>query len=315
MHDEPNPKKVDRANEFFDILGVDFDGDLSAEGTRNLIELIRDTSNEEVINKFLIKMQSRAVYSEHLYSNKKKKDGVDADWMGEKISHYALQSPHYSHTTSPIRRVPDFITQFNILAHIHGTEPIKAKTIQKIVEIANQRQLDVDQAEKDFEDISSVMYCEKHIGEKMGGRVTKIRYASQEEGYDDNIIVIVKNEEKGVNVEIPLSQILGKNTSDCEISDQRCAVFDRRGNVLLSLCKPVEFIIEKADRKSMIVVGRTNKEMVRIAEEKQTHGRQRFTKEQYGKSGVLHKRGKESRAQRIYDTKCHNNEEFDENIR
>ena len=133
-------------------------------------------------------MQSRAIYSDHLYSE----NTNSSDWLGDKISHYALQSPHYSHTTSPIRRVPDYITQYNILAKMHGTKPLPAYKVQKIVEIANQRQLEVDQAEKDFEDISSVLYCEKHIGDVMKGRVTKIRYASPEENVDDNIIVIVK---------------------------------------------------------------------------------------------------------------------------
>lgn len=272
VHDAPNPHKVDRASEFFKILNINFDGDLSAEGTRGLIELIRDTANEEVINKFLIKMQSRAIYSEKLYGNKKKEEDF-ADWMGEMISHYALQSPHYSHTTSPIRRLPDYVTQYNILAYIHGTEPISKNEIENIIEIANERQMDVDQAEKDFEDISSVMYCEKHIGEKMSGRVTKIRSTSPEEGYEDNIIVIVKNEEKGVNVEIPLSQIIGRPCRDCEISEQHCAVYDKKGNIILTLCKPLDFIIEKADRKTMNVVGRTNKELVSRAEIKAEIGR------------------------------------------
>ena len=66
VHDAPNPKKVDRATEFFDILGIEFDGDLSAQGTTALLELIKDTANEEIINNFLIKMQSRALYSDHL---------------------------------------------------------------------------------------------------------------------------------------------------------------------------------------------------------------------------------------------------------
>ena len=264
VHDEPNPRKIDRASEFFNILGIDFDGDLSAQGTRALIEIIRNTTNEEVINKFLIKMQSRAVYSDHLYSDKK--SAQPEDWVGERISHYALQSPHYSHTTSPIRRVPDYVTQFNILAHMHGTEPLSAKRIEKIVEISNSRQLDVDQAEKDFEDISSVLYCEKHIGETMSGRITKIRTASIEEGYEDDIVVIVKNEERGINVEIPLSQILGRQAHDCSLSEQHCAVYDSRGNIVLTICKPVDFIIEKADRKTMTVVGRTNREMVKSAE-------------------------------------------------
>ena len=264
VHDEPNPRKLDRASEFFNILGIEFDGDLSAQGTRALIEIIRNTTNEEVINKFLIKMQSRAVYSDHLYSDKK--SAQPDDWAGERISHYALQSPHYSHTTSPIRRVPDYVTQYNILANMHGTTPLSAKRIEKIVEISNSRQLDVDQAEKDFEDISSVLYCEKHIGETMSGRITKIRTSSIEEGYEDEIVVIVKNEERGINVEIPLSQILGRQAHDCALSEQHCAVYDGRGNIVLTICKPVDFIIEKADRKTMTVVGRTNREMVKSAE-------------------------------------------------
>lgn len=262
VHDAPNFRKVERANEFFDILGINFDGDFSAEGIRSLLELIRNTADEETINKFLIKMQSRAVYSDQLYS------GGSEEEMGQRISHYALQSPHYSHTTSPIRRLPDFITQYNILANIHGEEPINPKVIKKIVETANNRQLEVDQAEKDFEDISSVLYCEQHIGEKMTGRITKIRQASSEEGFEDSIIVIAKDDERGINVEIPLSQILGRPCYDCELSKQKCAVYDGRGNTVLTVCKPIDFIIEKADRKAMVVTGRTTHEMFRAAEKR-----------------------------------------------
>ncbi|MBR2908904.1 MAG: RNB domain-containing ribonuclease [Clostridia bacterium] len=303
VHDEPNPKKAERANEFFDILGIEFDGDLSAEGTRTLIELIKDTANEEVINKFLIKMQSRAVYSDHLYSEEK--EIAPDDWAGEQISHYALQSPHYSHTTSPIRRVPDYITQYNILAHMHGTRPISAHSIEKIIDIANQRQLDVDQAEKDFEDINSVMYCEKHIGEKMSGRVTKIRYTSVEEGYEDNIVVIVKNEDKGINVEIPLSQILGRPSMDCELSPQRCAVYDHRGNVVLALCKPIDFIIEQADRKAMRVIGKTNKELVMSAEARANYATRRYTPSYLRKEADTHIKEKYDRTKRWEENKKH----------
>lgn len=265
VHDEPNTQKVDRASEFFNILGIEFDGDLSAEGTRELIDLIRGSANEEIINKFLIKMQSRAQYSDHLYSNKKKYS-EDEDLYGRRISHYALQSEHYSHTTSPIRRVPDYVTQYNILANIHGTKPISANQIKKIVEISNERQIAVDQAEKEFEDVNAVLYCEQHIGEIMNGRVTKIRSASAEEGYEDDIIVIVRNEEKGINAEIPLSQIIGNLSRNCELSEQKCAVYDSHGNTVLTICKPIDFVIEYADRKAMRIIGRTNKELVKRAE-------------------------------------------------
>lgn len=302
VHDEPNPKKIERANEFFDVLGIEFDGDLSAQGTRTLIDLIRDTANEEVINKFLIKMQSRAVYSEHLYSEKKKP--TENDWVGERISHYALQSPHYSHTTSPIRRVPDYMTQYNILADIHETKPVSLEKIQHVVDVANKRQLDVDQAEKDFEDISSVIYCEKHIGETMSGRITKIRYTSAEEGYEDEILVIVKNEERGIVAEIPLSQILGRPTIDCALSEQGCAVYDGRGNIVLTLCKPIDFIIEKADRKTMTVVGKTNKELVLLAESKSVDYRNRNRQ-----PGAVHREAKYNRDKRIKNNAAHHGAE------
>ncbi|MBQ7579179.1 MAG: RNB domain-containing ribonuclease [Clostridia bacterium] len=255
VHDKPSATKTAKASEFFNILGISFDGDLTAHGTRNLIELIKGTPTEEVVNNFLIKMQSKAIYSDKLYSDKKEENDDENDWVGEKISHYALQSPHYSHTTSPIRRVPDYITQYNILAHMHGTEPIKKDEIVRIAEYSNERQLDIAQAEKDFEDISSVFYCEKHIGETMKGVVTKIRYTSPEECYDDDIVVIVKNESKGISAEIPLSQILGRRSDNYIISEQCCAVYDRAGNIVLNICKPIDFVITSADRKTMTIVG------------------------------------------------------------
>lgn len=300
VHDEPNPQKTGRANEFFDILGIEFDGELSAQSTISLIELIKGTANEEIINKFLIKMQSRAVYSDHLYSDKKTKELQD--WLGDPISHYALQSPHYSHTTSPIRRVPDYITQYNILANMHGTKPLSKHDVQQIVDIANERQLDVDQAEKDFDDISSVIYCEKHIGETMSGRISKFRMSSPEESYDDNIVVIVKNEEKGISVEIPLHQILGHHAYDCSLTEQRCAVYDSRGNIVLTLCKPLDFIIDKADRKTMTVVGKTNRAMVQAAESR-TQG----SKYYYGKkgNGYINQKRKNKKVKRYGDNKSH----------
>lgn len=309
VHDEPNQRKLARAEEFFDILGVDYDGDLSAEGTRTLIELIKNTATEEVINNFLIKMQSRAIYSDRLYGDKKNES--PADWAGELISHYALQSPHYSHSTSPIRRAPDYPVHYNILAHMHGTEPLSRDVIFEIIENANDRQISIDQAEKDLQDVSSAIYCEKHIGETMKGRVSKIRYAAPEEGYDDEIVVIVKNEENGVSAEIPLSQIIGRPARDCTLSAQRCAVYDSKGNVLLTLCKPIDFIIEKADRKTMVVVGKTNKELVKAAEER-SGGLPRYNKNTVS-AGINHKKAKQKRYKRYEQNKKHHQHENGDN--
>lgn len=275
VHDKPSERKTQRAGEFFSILGIDFDGDLSPQGTRSLLEKIHNTSSEEVVNEFLIRTQSRAVYSDKLYKDNGESEQNDGSWLGDRISHYALQSKHYSHTTSPIRRAPDYFTQYNILAHIHGTKPINKNIISDVVKQANERQLIVDQAEKDFADISSVLYCEKHIGESMSGKVTKLRYTSPEEGFEDDIVVVVKNDEKGISVEIPLSEVLGRKNHNCSLSEQFCAVFDENGNTVLTLCKPVDFTIVSADRKTMNIIGGTNKQMVDCAQRREEYKNKR----------------------------------------
>ena len=152
------------------------------------------------------------------------------------------------------------------------------------------------------------MYAEKHIGEKLQGRVSKLRYTSPEEGFEDEIVVIVKNEEKGICAEIPLSEVLGRKTYDCSLSDQRCAVYDGRGNIVLSLCKPMDFIIEKADRKTMTILGRTNKELIKSADVK------RSAYNHYGyRPHEYHTNEKQSHKKRYETKKDHNNSYEQEN--
>lgn len=260
VHSKPNTEKTDKANEFFKVLGIDFNGDMSVQGIIDLIELTKGSEMEETINKFLIRMQSRAVYSDTLNPNKNETSDKDL------ISHYALQSKHYSHTTSPIRRISDYITQYNCLANMHGTKPLSKETIKLAVEIANKRQIEVEQAEKDFDDVSSVLYSEKHIGDVISGKIIKFRYSVPEEECNEEIIAIVKNDERGIVTEIPISQIIGRQSNDCTISEQGCAVLDGSGNIVATLCKPMQFEIVSVDRKTMTIKGKTNKALLKQAE-------------------------------------------------
>ena len=129
--------------------------------------------------------------------------------------------------------------------------------------------------------------------------------------YDDEIVVIVKNEENGVSAEIPLSQVIGRPARDCTLSAQRCAVYDPKGNVLLTLCKPIDFIIEKADRKTMVVVGKTNKELVKAAEER-SGGLPRYNKNTIS-VGINHKKAKQKRYKRYEQNKKHHQHENGDN--
>lgn len=308
VHDEPNNRKVDKAKEFFEILGINADDNLSAQSTNDLLAIVKNTPYEDVVNNFLIKMQSRAVYSNHLY-NKSKQDLAN-DPTIRLISHYALQSEHYSHTTAPIRRIVDYVVHYNILAKMHGTKPLDKDTIMTIIDQANQRQLDIDQAEKDFSDISSVFYAEKHIGETYSGRIYKFRICAPEEGFNDSILVIARNEDTGISVEIPLSQVIGNKAHICSLSEQSCAVYDEKGNVVLKLCTPIDFVIDKADRLTMTIVGKTNKEMAKNAGQKEEN-KNRYYQSERGfidktkSKKVPYNANKEARKSRYEQNKKH----------
>ena len=299
IHEEPNPRKVNKAGEFFGLLGIDMVDELSAESTNSLLDLVRGTASEEIVNNFLIRMQSRAIYSDKLYSDKKAQQ-ENTPYMAPPVSHYALQSPHYSHFTAGIRRSTDYVPHYNILAHIHGTKPMSKEQIARIIEIANQRQIDIDHAEKDIADVVSVNWCEKHIGETFSGKIFKFRYSNSLDGLDNEILVIVKNPEKGFFVEIPLSQILGNKSLDCSISEQGCAVYDSRGNVVLSILKPLDFVIESVDKVGLNIVGRTNRAMISSAESRIETARNRYI---YNQNGYANK--KKKRVKRFETKKEH----------
>ena len=303
VHRPPNTKKTDKAEEFFNLLGIEMVDELSAQNTNIILDLVRGSASEELVNDFLIKMQSRAVYSDKPYDDDKKQD--KSEYRTQPISHYALQSPHYCHFTAGIRRSTDYVCHYNILAHIHGTKPLSKDKVADIINRANQRQLDIDQAEKDIADVISVNWSEDHIGETFTGRISKFRLSNPEEGFIDRILVIVKNAEKGFSVEIPLSQIIGSKAVDCNISRQGCAIYDSKGNVVLSICKPLDFIIDRVDRVGLNIIGKTNRQLASAPLSREEAWKKRHYASQSGYIKQKHDRVKRFETKKQH-SKCNN---------
>lgn len=281
IHDKPSEKKIQRSNEFFSLLGIKINDITSPDEINKLIEAVKGSESEEMINRFLIRMQSRAIYSNDLHPNEIKNDGKLYPGV-----HTGLGiEDGYSHTTSPIRRLVDYVVHYNILAKLHGTKQIPKETIDKIIEIANKRQLEIDEAEKEFETVNSVIYAEKHIGEKFTGSVNRFRIATISEGFQDEIMVTSKNDQTGICAEIPLTQIIGLKANDCRISKQGYAIYDEKGHVMLKVCDPIDFIIEKVDRKSMSITGKTNKTLLKESKDRIKNAKKFFK----GQNGYIDK--------------------------
>jgi len=286
VHDMPNEDKLAMAYEFFGYLDIPFDGDLTPMGIKRIINNVSGSRKEKVVNNFLVRLQSKAKYNNspnpkggELVVNRDKSDKSKTSTISvsrqqlreqieesmqymENISHFGLQSKHYSHTTSPIRRISDFVTHKNILSYIHEKEMIDEKTVLEIAQWANQMQDAVDQAEREFDDLNSAIYCENHIGEVMRGTVCSFK--KLKEGKDmtaSDILVLIEDEEKGVKVQIPASEILPNETKNVTISMYGSAIVNKNNsNALVRLCDEITFKLVKSDRITREVSGTTNLE-------------------------------------------------------
>ena len=282
VHDKPNESKIDQAYEFFGFLNIPFEGDLSPRAIRGIIASVKGTEKEKVVNNFLVRMQSKAKYSdspnpqslrligrpEHKHKKVKypseQTENIETmvgmlQSLDKNISHFGLQSEHYSHTTSPIRRVTDYVTHYNVLAHIKGGKMLEDNMVRDIALWANQMEEAVDGAEKEFDELNSAIYCEHHIGEVMHGQICSFRkLVDKGDITSDEVMVIVENEDKGIRVQIPLTEVLasrGGTTKNIAISPFGSAVVNKEsGAPILTVCQDVTFRITESNRVTRSVM-------------------------------------------------------------
>ena len=261
VHNSPIESKTDRAIEFFKFLNIDFDGDLSVKGLRKVLALVKGTNKEKIVNRFLIRLQSKAKYSTSIDPEANKDVLIGKlkyqGGLGEEgISHFGLQSTGYSHSTSPIRRVPDYLTHYNILAHIHGEKPYSINKLANIVEWANDMEGQNKQAEREFQRVNSAIYCEHHIGDVMHGTISSFKRGKDSLAKDsiDGITVEIENEEKGIVVQVPLREVLASkdiSIHNCALSRYGSAIVDAvKGTPILRICEDIDFKILSANRVS-----------------------------------------------------------------
>ncbi len=282
IHDMPDCRKVEQATEFFNFLGISFDGDLSVRGIKKLLYRLKDTPEEVIANRFLVRMQSKAEYTDNLktYSTSKVKkinnnrrfeeeegfkEMVSSLSDEEKITHFALQSIAYSHSTSPIRRLPDYVTLNNIIAFINGHEEqmIDPKGVHEIAGWANDLQNENTFAEEEFSEFNSACYCEDKVGMTLtGGIVSGFKRRNGLDGIE-NLDVVVEEKEKGIKILVPATEFVG-NVKNAVVSKSGVAIINKYTNKpIVTLCEEIKVKITSADRKSHIVRGSIEVEKVK----------------------------------------------------
>jgi len=163
IHEDPDPEKIRRLNEFLFNFGVRIkgSGNVHPRALQDVLAKVKGTPQERVISTMMLRSLQKARYSD------------------EHTWHFGLAADYYSHFTSPIRRYPDLIIHRIMKEYIHGRFDEKrneyySNALPNITKHCSERERSAEEAEREYEDLKKAEYMQQHIGETFNGIVSSI---------------------------------------------------------------------------------------------------------------------------------------------
>jgi ribonuclease R len=166
IHDLPSTEKIEDFIVFSRSLGLELPGKpATAEWYNQLIEQVRNTPHEYIVNSLLLRTMQQARYS------------------ADNVGHFGLASLHYAHFTSPIRRYPDLIVHRQLCwlmaGELRKTPESKAKnspspSLSDDALHLSQRERVAVAAERDLIDRLKRQFMARHLGESFAAVISGV---------------------------------------------------------------------------------------------------------------------------------------------
>ncbi len=164
IHEEPNPEKMIAFSEFIHNFGLRLpvSGGIRPLTLSEILDRVKDTPEERLINHVLLRSMKRARYS------------------AENLGHFGLAAEFYTHFTSPIRRYPDLIVH-RILREVGRKKALARKRAEHWNEIlpnialqTSERERLAMEAERESVNRQKVRFMADKEGEEHDGFITGV---------------------------------------------------------------------------------------------------------------------------------------------
>ncbi len=173
VHGSPQEEKVGILANFVRKIGYNLQlngkgkggsPNVTSKALRDLLKQVHGTNVEFLVNELVLRSMAKAQYTSV-------NDG-----------HFGLGFEHYTHFTSPIRRYPDLVVHrllFEYEAYRKSRRKMPAKRladiaskIEQVCQIANEREKNAMEAERESVKLKQVEYMASHVGKVYSGVIS-----------------------------------------------------------------------------------------------------------------------------------------------